>query len=49
MEKQILVTFYDGSTQTYHTEILNDPLSIAFDPSVVEVVDLSTYTVLYVA
>lgn len=45
----ILVTFYDGSTQTYHSEILNDPLSIAFDPSVVEIVDLRTHTVLWCA
>ena len=46
---QILVTFYDGSTQTYRSEILKDPLSIAYDPSVVEVVDLNTFTVLYAA
>ena len=46
---QILVTFYDGSTQTYRSEILNDPLSIAYDPSVVEVIDLNTFTVLYAA
>ena len=45
----VLVTFYDGSTQTYHSDILNDPISIAYDPSVVEVVDLSTMTVLYAA
>lgn len=46
---QILVTFYDGSSQTYHTEILNDPNSIAHDPSVVEIVDLQTMTVLWAA
>ena len=46
---KILVTFYDGTSKTYRSEILNDPLSIAFDPSVVEVVDLSTATVLYAA
>lgn len=45
--KQILVTFYDGSTQTYRSEVLNDPASIAYDPSVVEVVDLNTMTVLW--
>ena len=45
----VLVTFYDGSTQTYHSKILNDPVSIAYDPSVVEVVDLDTATVLYAA
>ena len=45
----ILVTFYDGSTQTYHSEILNDPVSIAYDPAVVEVVDLDTSTVLWAA
>ena len=45
----ILVTFYDGSTQTYRSEILSDPLSIAYDPSVVEVVDMDTFTVLYAA
>lgn len=45
----VLVTFYDGSTQTYHSEILNDPLSIAYDPSVVEIVDLSSMTVLWAA
>lgn len=49
MKPEIMVTFYDGSTQTYHAEILNDPLSIAYDPSVVEVVDLNTFTVLYAA
>ena len=45
----VLVTFYDGSTQTYHSDILKDTISIAYDPSVVEVVDLSTMTVLYAA
>lgn len=45
----VLVTFYDGSTQTYRSEILNDPLSIAYDPSVVEIVDLSSMTVLWAA
>ena len=45
----ILVTFYDGSTQTYRSEIMNDPYSIAYDPSVVEIVDLDTYTVLWAA
>ena len=47
--KQILITFYDGSTQTYRSEILTDPRSIAYDPSVVEIVDLSTMTVLWAA
>ena len=45
----VLVTFYDGSTQTYCSEILKDPLSIAYDPSVVEVIDMDTFTVLYAA
>lgn len=45
----IMVTFYDGSTQTYRSEILNDPVSIAYDPSVVEVVDMNTFTVLWAA
>jgi hypothetical protein len=49
MDKRILVTFYDGTTKTYYEEILDDPLSIAYDPSVVEVVDLQTHTVLYAA
>jgi len=49
MDKGILVTFYDGTTQTYRSEILNDPISIAYDPSVVEIVDLRTMTVLYAA
>lgn len=47
MQSEILVTFYDGSTQTYHSEVLNDPTGIAYDPSVVEVVDLNTMTVLW--
>ena len=47
MNAGILVTFYDGTTQTYHTEILNDPTSIAHDPAVVEIVDLQTMTVLF--
>ena len=47
MKSGILVTFYDGSTQTYRSEVLNDPTSIAYDPSVVEVVDLNTMTVLW--
>lgn len=49
MDSGILVTFYDGTTKTYHSEILNDPTSIAHDPAVVEVVDLQTMTVLYAA
>ena len=49
MNKGILVTFYDGNTQTYHTEILDDPTSIAYDPAVVEIVDLNTMTVLFAA
>lgn len=49
MKPEIMVTFYDGSTQTYRAEILDDPLSIAYDPSVVEVVDMNTFTVLYAA
>ena len=46
---KLLVTFYDGSTQTYRSEILNDPRSIAYDPSVVEIVDLQTMTVVWAA
>ena len=46
---QLLVTFYDGSTNTYKSDILSDPYSIAYDPSVVEVVNLHTMTVLYAA
>ena len=49
MKPDIMITFYDGSTQTYHSEILNDPGSIVYDPSVVEVIDLSTHTVLWAA
>ena len=45
----LLVTFYDGSSQTYKSEIINDPLSIVYDPAVVEVVDLDTSTVLWAA
>lgn len=45
----ILVTFYDGSNQTYRSEILKDPTSIAYDPAVLEIVDLNTFTVLYAA
>ncbi len=45
----LLVTFYDGSSHTYRSEILNDPVSIAYDPAVVEIVDLNTFTVLFVA
>lgn len=45
----LLVTFYDGSSQTYRSEILNDPNSIAYDPSVVEVIDMNTFTVLWAA
>ena len=47
--RKIMITFYDGTTDSYHEEILIDPLSIAFDPSVVEIVDLTTHTVLYSA
>ena len=49
MRDGILVTFYDGTTKTYHTQILADPTSIAYDPAVVEIVDLQTMTVLYAA
>lgn len=48
-DTMILVTFYDGSSETYHSRVLNDPLSIAYDPSVVEIVDLNTFTVLWAA
>ena len=47
MNKGLLITFYDDTTATYHEEILNDPLSIAYDPSVVEIVDLNTGDVLF--
>ena len=49
MNTGILVTFYDGTTQTYRSEILNDPTSIAHDPAVIEIVDLQTMTVLFAA
>ena len=49
MDSGILVTFYDGKSQTYRSEILNDPTSIAHDPAVVEIVDLETMTVLFAA
>lgn len=49
MRDGILVTFYDGTTKTYHTQILADPTSITYDQAVVEVVDLQTMTVLYAA
>ena len=45
----ILVTFYDGKTQTYNSRILDDQNSIAHDPAVVEIVDLQTMTVLFAA
>ncbi len=49
MKEGILVTFYDGKSQTYSTEILADQTSIAHDPAVVEIVDLATMTVLFAA
>ena len=49
MNDGILVTFYDGTTQTYRSEILADQTSIAHDPAVVEIVDLATMTVLFAA
>lgn len=49
MHDGILVTFYDGTTKTYHTQILADHTSIAYDPAVVEIIDLQTMTVLYAA
>lgn len=51
---KILVTFYDGETDQYKTAkyttaIMHGPYGLQYDPSVVEVVDLETYEVLYSA
>ena len=44
---KILLTFYDGSIGIYHKAILSDLLSIAYDPSVVEITDIDNGKVLY--
>ena len=46
-QHRIQVTFYDGSTANYTTAIMYGPYGLQNDPSVVEIVDLETYEVLY--